>query len=98
MRTKTKFLRQPECTGRHSTLAIFMTPLGTSTTAVAPISYRFVGTAGVSRSTNDCQIRSERPIAFDRHPAPGACLRVVVPEGLMLDAAVVPEGDRMRLP
>ena len=26
MRTNTKFLRQPACTGRHSTLAIFMAP------------------------------------------------------------------------
>src|SRR3982074_2451005 len=41
---------------------------------------------------------SERPIAFDRHPAPRARLRVIVPECLVLDAAVVPEGDRMGLP
>jgi choline dehydrogenase-like flavoprotein len=42
--------------------------------------------------------RSDRPIAFDRHPAAGPCLRVVVPERLVLDAAVVPEGNRVRLP
>src|SRR5215470_4986051 len=38
------------------------------------------------------------PIAFDRHPTAGSRLRVVVPQRLMLEAAVVPEGDRMRLP
>src|SRR5262249_52036275 len=38
------------------------------------------------------------PIAFDRHPTAGSRLRVVVPQRLVLDAAVVPEGDRMRLP
>src|SRR5580704_2430437 len=41
---------------------------------------------------------SDRPIAFDRDPTSGARLRVVVPDRLMLDAAVVPKGDRMRLP
>src|SRR5436190_23603124 len=37
-------------------------------------------------------------IASDRHPTAGSRLRIVVPQRLMLDAAVVPEGDRMRLP
>src|SRR5215813_12587708 len=41
--------------------------------------------------------RSKRPIAFDRHPATGARVRLV-PECLVRDAAVVPEGDRMGLP
>src|SRR5262245_59480795 len=37
----------------------------------------------------------DRPVAFDRHPAAGARLWVIVPDCEMLDAAVVPEGDRM---
>src|SRR5262245_59531841 len=44
------------------------------------------------------QTKSERPIAFDRNSAARAGLRVIVPECLVLDAAVVPEGDRMLLP
>src|SRR6185436_70066 len=51
--------------------------------------------ATVARSLST---RSDRPVAFDGHPAAGACLRVVVPKRLMLDAAVVPEGNRMGLP
>src|SRR5215831_11423529 len=42
--------------------------------------------------------RSKWPVAFDRHPTTGSRLGVVVPQRLMLDAAVVPEGYRMRLP
>src|SRR5262245_56626609 len=44
------------------------------------------------------QTKSERPIAFDRNSAARAGLRVIVPECLVLDAAIVPEGDRMGLP
>src|SRR5215813_12449346 len=46
-----------------------------------------------------CALRSsEWPIAFDRHAAAGARLRVIVPQRLVLDAAVVPKGDRVGLP
>src|SRR6516162_1267447 len=41
---------------------------------------------------------SERPFAPDGHAPAGARLRVVVPQRLVLDAPVVPEGDRVRLP
>src|SRR5262249_20943553 len=44
------------------------------------------------------RVRSERPIAFDRDPAAGPRLRVIIPECLVLDAAVVPKGDRRGLP
>src|SRR5215470_815651 len=51
-----------------------------------------------SASATTSQMRSKRPIAFDRHATARARLRVIVPECLVLDAAVVPEGDRMTLP
>ena len=51
-----------------------------------------VRTGGLGRA------RSERPFPFDRDASARACLRVIVPECLVLDAAVVPESDRMRLP
>src|SRR6516225_11788910 len=41
---------------------------------------------------------SGRPFASNGHAPSGARLRVVVPERLVLDAAVVPEGNRVRLP
>src|SRR5207249_12330128 len=44
------------------------------------------------------KMRSERPIALDRHSAARARLRVIVPECLVLDAAVVPEGDGLGFP
>src|SRR6516225_1396487 len=81
-RTNTKFLRQPEWTASASTPAIFIDPPGPSTTCEADYS----------------RGRSGRPIASDRHSAAGARLRVIVPQRLMLDAAVVPEGDRMGPP
>src|SRR6516164_10554087 len=46
----------------------------------------------------DWEVRSERAIAFERHSAPGPGLWVMIPECLVLDAAVVPKGDRMRVP
>jgi hypothetical protein len=49
--------------------------------------------AAYRRADGICRMRSERPFAFDRHPAARACLWVVVPERLMLGASVVPEGD-----
>src|SRR5262245_60812841 len=44
------------------------------------------------------QARSHWPVALDGHAAAGADLRIIVPQRLVLDAAIVPEGDRMRLP
>src|SRR5262245_40222839 len=58
----------------------------------------FNGRGSAMRLLNTGQIRSEWPIAFDRHAPARARLRVIVPECLVLDAAVVPEGDRMLLP
>src|SRR5262249_5987276 len=42
--------------------------------------------------------QSERPVTLDRHSTAGARLRIIVPERLMLDTAVVPKGNGMRLP
>src|SRR5262249_5073890 len=80
-----KFLRQPEWTGTHSTLAIFIVPLRPSR-------------AGQAASAPLDRVYSNRPIALDRHTPAGPRLRVIVPERLMLDAAIVPERDRMGLP
>src|SRR6202008_4541406 len=41
---------------------------------------------------------SERLITRDRHPISAAGVRPVVPHRVVLDAAVVPEGDRVLLP
>src|SRR5215468_1392331 len=38
------------------------------------------------------QARSHRPIALDGHAAAGADLRIIVPQRLVMDAAIVPEG------
>src|SRR5262249_8045254 len=54
--------------------------------------------ARLRRRGEESPTGSKRPVALDRHATARARLRVVVPQRLMLDAAVVPEGHRMRLP
>ena len=39
-----------------------------------------------------------RGVALDRHPQSASAIGVVVPHGVVLGAAVVPERDRSRLP
>jgi len=85
--------RDPDVKRQYKYLAVHWLQLADARSASSSC---VVGT-GQSRSDN-CQMGSGRPIAFDCHPAARACLRVVVPECLMLGASVVPEGDRMGLP
>ena len=42
--------------------------------------------------------RKKRSVAFDRDSVAAAYMRVVVPERMVLDAPVVPEGDRVVFP
>src|SRR5476651_2804716 len=44
------------------------------------------------------KIASERLVARDRDAVAAAGVRPVVPHGAVLDAAIVPEGDRVLLP
>src|SRR5229473_4080235 len=39
-----------------------------------------------------------RPVALHGHPVSGACMRPIVPHRMVLDAAIVPEGDRVLAP
>jgi hypothetical protein len=41
---------------------------------------------------------SDRPVALDRHTAAGTDLRVIIPQRHVLNAAIVPERDRVGPP
>jgi len=42
--------------------------------------------------------RLKRSVPFDRNPTPGSDLWIVVPDGEMLNAAIIPNDNRMRSP
>src|SRR5882757_1955322 len=65
------------------------------------IETQLVGAAGLRRQAH-ARItgsgRGNRLIARDRHPVTRAQLGVIIPDRLVQAAAIVPEGDGMRLP
>src|SRR5262245_49657900 len=54
--------------------------------------------ARTRRGSGAIVLRLHGSVTFDRHALPGARVRPIVPQRTVLGAAVVPEGDRARLP
>src|ERR1700722_7035683 len=56
------------------------------------------GIANRSRPETDRSAAEKRLVATDGHPVTIASLREIIPQRMMLRAAIVPEGNRARLP